>query len=312
MKDTLSRRQFFKVTAKATAFGICAHDHMIARGDSSAAPFPIIDLHQHTNYSGRSDLQLRTHQKAMGIQRSVLLPAGKYYGLAATCGANETVYRMAQLYPDEFVFFANEVPDLPMARETIEKYLKLGAVGIGEQKFELECDSRPLEMVAELAADYQVPVLIHFQHNAYNTSLERFHKVLEKFPKTNFIGHAQTWWGNIDLKHDQKVMYPTGPVTPGGITDRLLSDYPNMFGDLSAGSGLNSLRRDEDHTRGFLDRHQDKLMYGSDCNDSLGRGPGCQGAQTIKTISELSLNDDIRAKIFYRNAARLLKIQVSP
>ncbi len=308
MNKLISKRFFIKTTGCALAASLCEPSSSMAQSDKLAADFPIIDLHQHTNYSGRSDLQLRTHQKAMGIHRSVLLPAGKYYGLAATCGGNETVYRMVQLYPNDFVFFANEVPDLPMARETIEKYLKLGAVGIGEQKFELECDSRPLEMVAELAADYQVPVLIHFQHNAYNTSLERFHNVLEKFPDTNFIGHAQTWWGNIDLKHDQKVMYPTGPVTPGGITDRLLSDYPNMFGDLSAGSGLNSLKRDEDHTRGFLDRHQDKLLYGSDCNDSLGRGPGCQGSQTIKTVKELSATKEIRSKIFYRNASRLLKV----
>lgn len=311
MDTVLSKRNFIKTSACALA--ACFQDlpHAVAQTSESVVDLPVIDLHQHTNYSGRSDLQLRTHQKAMGIHRSVLLPSGKYYGLAATCGGNETVYRMAQLYPADFVFFANEVPDLPMARETIEKYLKLGAVGIGEQKFELECDSRPLEMVASLAADYEVPVLIHFQHNAYNTSLERFHKVLEKFPNTNFIGHAQTWWGNIDLKHDQKVMYPTGAVTPGGITDRLLSDYPNMFGDLSAGSGLNSLKRDEDHTRGFLDRHQDKLLYGSDCNDALGRGPGCQGAQTLKTVNELSASDKIRSKIFYQNASKLLKIGLS-
>ncbi len=32
-------------------------------------------------------------------------------------------------------------------------------------------------------------------------------------------------------------MYPKGPVTPGGLTDRYLSDYPNLYGDLSAGSG---------------------------------------------------------------------------
>ncbi|MBT5927001.1 MAG: amidohydrolase family protein [Verrucomicrobia bacterium] len=308
MESQISRRTFLQAASCATAASFCDYPNLEAQNGELLRDISIIDLHQHTNYSGRSDLQLRTHQKAMGIHRSVLLPAGKYYGLAATCGGNETVYRMAQLYPDDFVFFANEVPDLPMARETIEKYLKLGAVGIGEQKFELECDSRPLEMVAELAADYQVPVLIHFQHNAYNTSLDRFHKVLEKFPNTNFIGHAQTWWGNIDRKHDQKVMYPTGRVTPGGITDRLLSDYPNMFGDLSAGSGLNSLKRDEDHTRGFLARHQDKLLYGSDCNDGLGRGPGCQGSRTIKTVAELSLNQQIRSKIFYQNASRLLKI----
>jgi hypothetical protein len=55
--------------------------------------------------------------------------------------------------------------------------------------------------------------------------------MLERFPKVNFIGHAQTWWGNIDRNHQQAVMYPKGPVTPGGITDRLLADYPNAFGD---------------------------------------------------------------------------------
>lgn len=308
MNTPVTKRDFIKTTGCALAVSLSKPLSSMAQSGESHAGSPIIDLHQHTNYSGRSELQLRTHQKAMGVHRTVLLPAGKYYGLAAKCGGNETVYRMTQLYPDDFVFFANEVPDLPMGRETIEKYLKLGAVGIGEQKFELECDSRPLEMVAELAGDYQVPVLIHFQHNAYNTSLHRFHKVLEKFPNTNFIGHAQSWWGNIDRKHDQKVMYPTGPVLTGGITDRLLSDYPNMFGDLSAGSGLNSLKRDEDHTRGFLGRHQDKLLYGSDCNDILGRGPGCQGSETIKTVMELSADKEIRSKIFHRNASRLLKI----
>ena len=115
------------------------------------------------------------------------------------------------------------------------------------------------EEVAEVAQEFKVPVLLHFQHNVYNFHIERFHKILEKFPKVNFIGHAQTWWSNIDKNSDQKTMYPLGKVVPGGITDRLLTDYPNMFGDLSAGSGLNALNRDQDFTRDFLARHQDKL-----------------------------------------------------
>ena len=113
---------------------------------------------------------------------------------------------------------------------------------------------------------------MHFQHNVYNLGFERFHKMLEMYPTVNFIGHAQTWWGNIDKNHDQSVMYPKGPVVPGGITDRLLSNYPNIYGDLSAGSGLNALLRDEDHARDFLKRHQDKLLYGSDCDDRVGTG----------------------------------------
>ena len=116
---------------------------------------------------------------------------------------------------------------------------------------------------------------MHFQHNTYNLHIERFHKMLDKFPKVNFIGHAQTWWANIDRNCDQVTMYPKGTVA-GGITDRLLSDYPNMYGDLSAGSGLNSMLRDEDHARAFLERHQEKLMFGSDCTDTLATGTSAQ------------------------------------
>jgi predicted TIM-barrel fold metal-dependent hydrolase len=130
----------------------------------------------------------------------------------------------------------------------------------------------------------------------------------EKFPQAKFIGHAQTWWGNIDRKHDQKVMYPKGPVTPGGITDKLLSNYANVYADTSAGSGLNALLRDEGHARAFLDRHQDKLMFGSDCSDSVGSGSACSGSQCIAALKRLALSGDVAQKIFHRNAMRILKI----
>src|SRR5207249_558007 len=102
---------------------------------------PIIDIHQHTTYSGRSDDDLVAHQQTMGVTKTVLLPAGSKYGLAAGAGGNETVVELARLYPQQFLFFANEVPDLPGARTEIGKYLKRGAIGIGEQKFNIDCDS---------------------------------------------------------------------------------------------------------------------------------------------------------------------------
>jgi hypothetical protein len=142
----------------------------------------------------------------------------------------------------------------------------------------------------------------------YNFGLERFHKVLEKFPTVRFIGHAQTWWGNIDRNHDQTVMYPKTKVAPGGITDRLLSDYPNMFGDLSAGSGLNSLLRDEDRTREFLQRHQDKLLYGSDCTDHEGTGEKCIGSNGIAAIRRLAPSPTVASKIFHQNIRKITRI----
>ncbi|MCE9603641.1 MAG: amidohydrolase [Planctomycetia bacterium] len=282
---------------------------------------PIIDIHQHTNYHDRTNARLLFHQRAMGATQTILLPAGssvrrpstndgKYNGLGGVrAGGNETVVEMAAAHPKEFYFGANEVTDLPEARSEIEKYLKRGAVIIGEQKFMVECDSPESRILYALAAEHQVPILLHFQHGTYNRGFERFATVLEKFPKTIFIGHAQTWWANIDKNHaDQSVLYPKGKVTPGGLTDRYLTDYPNMFADMSAGSGLNSLLRDEEQTREFLKRHQDKILFGSDCNDDAGSGKTCQGSQTIAAIRRLAPERAIERKILYENAKKLFRL----
>jgi predicted TIM-barrel fold metal-dependent hydrolase len=269
---------------------------------------PVVDIHQHTPYTGRTADELVQHQRTLGIAKTVLLPAGRAYGLAAGCGGNDTVIALARRYPKEFYFFANELPHIPETRPTLEKYLKMGAIGIGEQKFHVDADSKYIDLIAEIAREYSVPVLLHFEHRTYNMGIENFHKVLARHPKANFIGHAQTWWGNIDKNHKQEVMYPKTKVTLGGITDRLLADYPNMFGDLSAGSGLNSLQRDEEHGREFLRRHQDKLLYGSDCSDRVGKGSQCSGSQQIETIRRLASDARIQRKIFYENAARVMRV----
>jgi predicted TIM-barrel fold metal-dependent hydrolase len=181
-------------------------------------------------------------------------------------------------------------------------------LGLGEQKFRVLSDSAYLHKIAEIAREFKVPILLHFQATDYNLEIQRFHKTLEKFPDVNFIGHAQTFWGNIDKEHKQEVMYPTGKVTPGGITDRLLSDYPNIYGDMSAGSGLNAITRDEEHYREFMERHQDKLMFGSDCDDVVGAGKACSGSQTIAAIRRLAPSEEIRRKLLHGNAQRLLRI----
>jgi uncharacterized protein len=271
---------------------------------------PIIDIHQHTNYTGRTDEELIRHQREMGVAKTVLLPAGSKYGLAADCGGNDTVVAVARRLPKEYVFFANELPDIPEAKPVIERFLKAGAIGIGEQKFAVDADSAHIEKIAKIAEEHGVPVLLHFEYQKYNLNIERFHRILERYPKVNFIGHAQTWWCNIDKACDQKTMYPAGPVTPGGISDRLLTDYPNMYGDLSAGSGLNSMMRDEAQAREFLKRHQDKLLFGSDCNDRQANGPQCLGAKIIAAVKRLAPDQRVERKILYGNASRLLKVKV--
>lgn len=294
----LTRRQF-------VGGGMAAGAALLPGFDSRSRD-EIVDIHQHTHYSGRTDEALVSHQGEMGITRTVLLPAGSKLGLDADCYGNDSVVELTRQYPDEFVFFANEVPDLPEAKRVLEKYLELGACGIGEQKFPVECDSPAIELVAQVARHFHVPVLLHFQHNTYNKGFLRFHTILEKYPTVKFIGHAQTWWGNIDKNHVQEVLYPKGPVTFGGYTDRLLSDYPNMYGDLSAGSGLNALTRDEDHARAFLLRHRRKLMYGSDCDDRIGSGEKCSGSQCLATLRRLVTDEKARKDILSGNAKRVI------
>jgi predicted TIM-barrel fold metal-dependent hydrolase len=317
-RSSLSRRQFLSSSA---ILAISAAAPGCKTRETSNHVEPIIDIHQHVNYQGRTDEALLAHQRTMGVTTTILLPAGRPVnsaathegvsnGLQAKCGGNEPCLQFAKLHSAEFRFAANEVPDLADAIPEIEKYLKLGAIGVAEQKFGVECDSVEMQRIYELAAHYHVPVLLHWQVKMYNYGFDRFYKMLEKHPRTIFIGHAQTWWANIDknYKDDPAKLYPKGPVTPGGLTDRYLSDYPNLYGDLSAGSGLNALTRDEDHARGFFQRHQDKLIYGSDCDDLVGTGPGCQGAQTIAAVRRLAANKKIERKLLHENARRVFKV----
>ena len=307
MHHSQSRRSFLTALAATALTGCINNPSRTPQADSSAAE-PIIDIHQHTNYVGRSDDDLIRHQQTMGVTTTVLLPAGRYFGLDAQCGRNDSVEAIAKKHPRQFVFFANEMPFLREADAEIRRYLNRGALGIGEQKFRVLADSAYLDRMAGIAKDFDVPILLHFWDGDYNMELERFHKVLERFPTVNFIGHAQSWWGHIDKNHNPKNIYPKGKVTPGGLTDRWLADYPNIFGDLSAGSGLNALRRDPEFTPEFLQRHQGKLLFGSDCPDNEGRGASCQGAQILATIRGNSGSKTVERKILFENARKLLRL----
>jgi predicted TIM-barrel fold metal-dependent hydrolase len=166
-----------------------------------------------------------------------------------------------------------------------------------------------MQKIYQLALNYQVPILMHWEYNMYNRGFERFYKMLEKYNKVNFIGHSKTWWGHIDKNYtDQNELYPKTGVTPGGLTDRLLSNYPNMYGDLSAPSGLNAILRDEDHMHLFLKRHQDKIVFGSDCTDKDGKGKLCAGSQIIAGVRRLARDKTIERKVLYENAKKLLHV----
>jgi len=178
-----------------------------------------------------------------------------------------------------------------------------------------------------LAGELNVPIMVHFQEvghtpteGTFATGLKRFAAVLKEFPRTRFIGHADAFWANISADYAEADAYPTGPVAKGGVTDKLLADYPNLFGDMSANSGNNGLSRDPDFTRDFLRRHQDKLMFGSDCNCSDGRGSNteraaprmrgkCVARETLTVLANATTPPVFR-KLVWDNAHTVLKLPV--
>jgi predicted TIM-barrel fold metal-dependent hydrolase len=323
----LSRRRF--LVSAVAASGVSVLDSCKTTPEAE----PIIDIHQHCNYGGqrdaqwrqigpaRSDAELIAHQQNMGVSQTILLPAGtpvirasthegRSNGLESTCAGQADCRALAMGQPGRFYFGANEVPDLDGAPRVIEEYLKLGAVCIAEQKFGVECDGPEMQALYELAASYRAPILMHWQYQSYNYGYDRFFKMLEKHPRTIFVGHAQTVWAHIDKNYvdDSRNLYPKGKVTPGGWTDRYLSDYANFFADLSAESGHNALTRDPEFTRNFLERHQDKLIFGSDCSDKAGWGDACTGWLTIQTVRELASSKKIERKLLCNNARRVYRL----
>jgi hypothetical protein len=55
-----------------------------------------------------------------------------------------------------------------------------------------------------------------------------FESILKAYPKTTFIGHADAFWANVSADYHNEAVYPTGLVTPGGVTDRWLGDYESV------------------------------------------------------------------------------------
>jgi len=268
---------------------------------------PIFDLHQHQGYYHRTDVQLLTHSRNLGVARTLLLPGAGWMITGVPCGGNSECAATEAAHPGHYRRFTTADAAEANAIQMMEADLKKGAVGIGEQKFEIPVDSSEMAKVFDLAKAFRVPVLVHFEHQKYNTGIVNFEKILRKYPDVVFIGHAQTWWSNISKSGDQADLYPIGKVTPGGLTDRLLADYPNLYGDLSAGSGLNALRRDRDFTRGFLERHGKKVIWGSDCPCHDGAGAGwrqrmCIGRESLNELWNLCASPTAFRRVVWDNA----------
>jgi len=52
---------------------------------------------------------------------------------------------------------------------------------------------------------------------------------------------------------------------------------------------------------------QDKLLYGSDCNDSFGKTEACSGSVQIAQVRAFSPSKQVERKLLYENARTLFR-----
>ena len=248
--------------------------------------------------------------------------------------STELIQTIEGKYPGRILgWFASADITKPDAESLLTKAVKNGAIGFGELKFHVEAAGPELRRMYALAADLNVPILVHFQEvphtpteGVFSTGFKNFEGILKAYPKTRFIGHADAFWANISADYANESAYPSGKIKPGGVTDKLLSDYPNLFGDLAANSGNNALSRDPNFTEGFLKRHQDKLIFGSDCSCTDGNGGGisqagnpgasrlagkCVARETLGLLKRTVSAAQFR-KLTWENAHKTYKLKAKP
>ncbi|SEB50855.1 Amidohydrolase [Terriglobus roseus] len=292
--------------------------HAQATGSASEWGSPVLDCHFHQRPTIEANL---AHLNGAGCQAAYLL---------TRLQSADDAKRFIAQEPTRFAGYA--VGTDVTAAEAVQLFttaVKAGAHGIGEIKYHVEADGPEMRRIYAAAAELNVPITLHFQEvphtpteGVFNTGFKRFDKILKAYPKTKFIGHCDAFWANVSADYANDIDYPRTPIIRGGLTDRWLSDYPNLFGDLSANSGNNALTRDPSFTADFLRRHRTKLIFGSDCACSDGHGAGisqqgnpgaarlagkCVARETLTTL-KANTTPELFHQLVWLNGHRVFKL----
>jgi len=255
-----------------------------------------IDIHVHackvatTAFSGQqicsTPEQLLPIYDEHEIERGAILPI-----VSPECTllpqSNEEILDICQQHPDRFVPFCNIDPraftnsaKAPLG-DALKYYKDKGCKGVGEVTANLPFNHPMVENLFAAAQEAELPLCFHVAptlggcYGLYDTpGLPLLERALRMFPKLRFLGHSPGFWMEIARleKPGDRDSYLDYPVAEEGVVPKLMRQYPNLHGDLSAGSGYNALARDRIYAAKFLDEFQDRLFFGTDiCAPTLPR-----------------------------------------
>ncbi len=214
-----------------------------------------------------------SHMDALGIERAVLMSVGE---TPAELGYNESNHTICEKYPHRFSWMCNvDTVNMDTVYDRLAQCKAQGAVGIGELTQNLPIEHPFIQAIFSAADKLQLPVTFHmspsvgFNYGIVDApGLPGLESALKTFPNVKFLGHSQVFWIEIsgDAPTDDKGRnrWGNGPVLPGGRLVSLFETFPNLYGDLSAGSGGSAIMRDEAFGLWFLENFQDRLFFATD------------------------------------------------
>lgn len=322
----LNRREFIKCSSAALAVGSVG----TAAGQSVEdviREVKFIDAHAHVlEYSvapkgGRQPICSPDEQLAfwdrLGVEKGVIL--GVAYPESLVGGMSvESILRVCATHPDRFVPSCCCDPRAIGNRVTTRfdqifaYYREKGCKAIGEVCANLHFLDPRVQNFFKGAEVNGLPVTFHVAADEEwlyglvdSRGLPELEECLKRFPKLNFLGHSQSFWCEIGTYRswDERTGYPKGPVVEGRLP-QLLRRYPNLYGDLSAGSGLNALKRDPDYAAKFLTEFQDRLLFGLDI---------CSPTGFVSSLGDLLRNlyrEGSISEVVFRKVARENAIRV--
>lgn len=308
---SVTRRKFHQ-SVVAAAGALVPH---VAFGETEQAATGYVDVHVHLGQPWNelgpltAEMMLRwmdAHQIQQAFVLSLISPESWSYPITP-----QWILEQTRPYRDRLIPFCAVDPrsvnlgGYKGFLDILKRYQDAGCRGMGEHKWGGAMDDpRNIELL-RACGDVGFPVLFHLD-NLRNTDapgLPGLEKVLQTVPNVKLIGHAPGWWASIsgDANEEDMARYPRRPVTAGGAMDRLMDKYPNIYADLSAGSGANAIQRDLEFGREFLIRRSDRILFGS---DYLATG---QDVPQFELLEKIELPAEDREKIYRTNALRLLQ-----
>lgn len=285
----------------------------------------IIDAHNHPDWHGHDLAKFLANMDANGIDVTWLLtweappdevdPTYTYAVPQGGVGGPIPFARVlsyVERAPGRFVPGFCPDPRRPDAIDRLKAMKEIYGVRVcGELKLRMMYDDWDALRLYRFCGKEGLPVTVHLDYEFdtgrtyprpnwwYGGGIESFERAVRACPDTVFLGHAPGFWAHIS-GDDQygKAAYPKGPIVAGGKLVAMMRQYPNLWCDLSAGSGWNALDRDHAFAREFLDEFQDRVLYARDYFDARHR----------ELLDGLGLAAGLLGKIYAGNALRLVPL----